>query len=101
MRALEFPAGGSCSVWFIPVYSCLLCVAGDLTGRRAYWRGRAGGRARARVHRHLGTQAVYDSSPSLSHTHAHVHARALSKEMRAEAKRVLRWQEAEVEQGRI
>lgn len=33
MRALEFPAEGSCSVWFIPVYSCLLRVAGDLTGR--------------------------------------------------------------------
>lgn len=33
MPALEFPAEGSCSVWFIPVYSCLLRVAGDLTGR--------------------------------------------------------------------
>lgn len=57
MPALEFPAEGSCSVWFIPVYSCLLRVAGDLTGRTLI---------RALTYTH--TLAVDDSSHS-KHRH--------------------------------
>lgn len=41
LHALEFPVKGSCSVWFIPVYSCLLCIAGDLTAVHALTRAHA------------------------------------------------------------
>lgn len=57
LRALEFPAGGGCSVWFIPVYSCLLCVAGDLTAR----------------------------TPTVARVHAHTQARTHTKHRRARA----------------
>lgn len=71
LRALEFPAGGGCSVWFIPVYSCLLCVAGDLTARtptvaRVHAHTQIHARAHIHTHTHytgVRAQAVYDSSP--------------------------------------
>lgn len=33
LHALEFPAGGGCSVWFIPVYSCFALCCRWLNGR--------------------------------------------------------------------
>lgn len=64
---------GGCSVWFIPVCSCLLRAAGDLTGACTL--------PPARTHRgSLARKAVYDrravSERARAHTHAHTQMRA-------------------------
>lgn len=95
LRALEFPARGGCSVWFIPVYSCLLCVAGDLTARTP---------TVARVHAHTQTRTHTHKTQACSRklfmTALQTHWSTQASRDAGWSERVLRWQEASVQQGR-
>lgn len=88
-RDVRFPAVGGCSVWFIPVCSCLLCAAGDLTRphARAQWAS-----TRTGCLRQAGTVGTHTLARSRARTHTQMRLKAWSRA-------VLRWQEAEVQQG--
>lgn len=67
-RDVRFTAAGGCSVWFIPVCSCLLRAAGDLTRTHARTHAPRGASERVRA------QAVYDRRVLSEHSRARTHA---------------------------
>lgn len=66
-RDVRFTAAGGCSVWFIPVCSCLLRAAGDLT--RTHARTHPEGRVSECAHRLFMTGEYCRSTRARAHTH--------------------------------